>query len=519
MTGGKPVHRVNIRPGVSVLSVLRHLNYKPWFALAEFIDNALQSYFESKENLLKIEGNDFKLRINIDIDSTDAGRISVRDNAGGIDKKDFPRAFRPAELPPNRSGLGEFGMGMKSAACWFSPMWSVRTSALGESDEKTVAFDISRIVQDEIEELDVDARPADKTAHFTEIVLSSLYHVPAGRTLGKIKDHLRDIYRVFTQQGLMVLKFNGEELIHQEPDILMAPSYRNENGPAILWRKGVEFNFGNGLRAHGFAAIRKTASTSFAGFSLFRRNRLIQGSGDEGYRPETIFGKPNSFVYQRLFGELHLEGFEVSHTKDGLQWDENEEPFLELLKEELSKPEIPLLQQAREYRVQPRQLDLRRGAEGALSHTSDAIKNYVPPVFLALSTEPPVQTPSDDLSQSSIASRRIIDVELQGKPWRIVIELSDDPAIGDWLEINDQIAKERAQTGNTSRRTIGLRLSLRHPFMERFSGVDPDQIEPLLRVAAALGLAEVAARESGVRYAGTVRRNVNELLRNALWRT
>ena len=30
------MQRVSIRPGVSVLAVLRHLNYKPWFALAEF---------------------------------------------------------------------------------------------------------------------------------------------------------------------------------------------------------------------------------------------------------------------------------------------------------------------------------------------------------------------------------------------------------------------------------------------------------------------------------------------------
>ena len=29
---------VSIRPGVSVLSVLRHLNYRAWFALAEFVD-------------------------------------------------------------------------------------------------------------------------------------------------------------------------------------------------------------------------------------------------------------------------------------------------------------------------------------------------------------------------------------------------------------------------------------------------------------------------------------------------
>jgi hypothetical protein len=37
------LNSVNIRPGVNVLSVLPHLNYKAWYALAEFVDNAIQS--------------------------------------------------------------------------------------------------------------------------------------------------------------------------------------------------------------------------------------------------------------------------------------------------------------------------------------------------------------------------------------------------------------------------------------------------------------------------------------------
>jgi len=52
--------------------------------------------------------------------------------------------------------------------------------------------------------------------------------------------------------------------------------------------------------------------------------------------------------------------------------------------------------------------------------------------------------------------------------------------------------------------------------MYRFGGVEPAKIEPLLRVAAALALAEISARESGVKMAGTIRRNVNELLGDAL---
>jgi len=89
-----------------------------------------------------IDDENHKLRVSIEIDSEDGGRITIRDNAAGIAEADFLRAFRPAQLPPNRTGLSEFGMGMKSAACWFAPKWSVRTSALGELVERTVVFDI-----------------------------------------------------------------------------------------------------------------------------------------------------------------------------------------------------------------------------------------------------------------------------------------------------------------------------------------------------------------------------------------
>jgi len=125
------IESISIRPGVSMLSVLRHLNYKPWFAMAEFVDNSLQSFLAHRETLVRIDGVASKLHVNIELDQTDSGRIIIRDNAAGIHAAEFPRAFRPAEIPPDRSGLSEFGMGMKSAATWFARTWSVRTTALG----------------------------------------------------------------------------------------------------------------------------------------------------------------------------------------------------------------------------------------------------------------------------------------------------------------------------------------------------------------------------------------------------
>jgi hypothetical protein len=514
MTSSGP-QRVSIRPGVTILSVLEHLNYRPWYAMAEFVDNALQSFLDDREELERVEGQGFKLQVQIEIDPTDGGRITVRDNAAGIHEKDYSRAFRPAEVPLRRDGLSEFGMGMKSAACWFARNWTVRTSALGEPVERLVSFDIEKIVRDRLEELTVTTTAVPANRHFTEIVLFNLNRVPQGRTVGKIKDHLASIYRVFLREGLLELVFDGEALAYPEPAILRATFYKDEGGPSIVWRKDLDFDFGLGLRAHGFAALRETASTTRAGFALFRRRRLIQGSADEGYRPEMIFGRSNSYRYQRLFGALHLEGFDVSHTKDGFRWDENEEVFLQCLRDELNKWPVPLLDQAEGHRVRPKREEIQRAAEQAAQNTAEVIEREVPRILEGqLGAVPSDAPPPEALPAAPALARRTIEVELLGQRWEIELELSTDPAVSDWVSLSDS-KQDHGREGAGVRR-LAVRMALAHPFTERFAGSDAEQLEPLVRIAAAIMLAETAARESGVRQAGEIRRNINELLREAL---
>jgi hypothetical protein len=504
--------RINIRPGVSILSVLRHLRYSYWHALAEFVDNALQSFLANRERLTKIDGEPRPLQVDIVLQPTDGGVITVRDNAAGIARSEFPRAFRPAELPLDRTGFAEFGMGMKSAACWCAHGWSVRTKPIDSKSEYIVRFDIDSIVSAGIEELEVLESPADERAHYTEIRLEGLHKTPTGRTLGKIKEHLADIYRDFCRRGELVLTFDGEVLKYEEPKILVAPYFKEEGGAPREWRLPIDFDFGGGMRAHGFAAIRERASTTRAGFALFRRGRVIQGSGDEGYRPEKIFGKSNSFMYQRIFGELHLEGFEVTHTKDGFKWDDNEDVFLDLLKEELSKDAMPLLQQARGYRVGERTEDLRAGAEEAGNHVADALQRNAAPVVADLRGDQSASPVPAQLPPANALVRREIELQLAPWTWIVTIEQTADPA-AEWLELGDGPSRPDR---NRVRR-LGLRLSLAHPFMQRFAGSDPDLIEPILRIAAAIGLAETIARESAEPNAfGRIRQNVNELLRRAL---
>src|SRR5690349_10872773 len=141
---------INIRPGVGILGLFPHMNYQPWFALGELVDNALASYLANKDALRQTDGHGYQLRVVIDIEP-DGSEIRIWDNAAGISTEDYGRAFVTAEPPHDATGLSQFGIGMKSASCWFAKRWTVRTTALGETVERSVSFDVPRIVREQID--------------------------------------------------------------------------------------------------------------------------------------------------------------------------------------------------------------------------------------------------------------------------------------------------------------------------------------------------------------------------------
>ena len=48
---------VSIKIQIGLYSTFRHLNNKPWYALSEFVDNAVQSYLDNKTELNKLHKN------------------------------------------------------------------------------------------------------------------------------------------------------------------------------------------------------------------------------------------------------------------------------------------------------------------------------------------------------------------------------------------------------------------------------------------------------------------------------
>lgn len=501
---------VNIRPGVNILTVLGHLNYKPWYALGEFVDNAVNSGIERNWNRLQsLHDHSYKLKVSIDRD-VDGGRIVVRDNAAGIAQIEYARAFRTAEVPIDSTGLSEFGMGMKSAGFWFTKTWSVRTKAIGEKRTGKVSFDLAKIVAEGLERLPVEEEPAKMEEHFTEIILLQPTKMPVKRAVGKIKEHLTSIYRQFIRDGKLDLVFDGEPLVYVDPKVLVASHPRNPTITPVAWTKTINIQLPGNKRIHGFAAIREEASVAEAGFALFRRGRLIVGSADEGYRPTSVFGQPNSYRYQRVFGELHLEGFGVSHTKDAIQWDGLEEDFLTELRKQMDAEPLPLLRMAEEYRVRTRTPAITRVAQTAVASTARALTDGTAVIDAQRHEQPQIAAPPTELpAPAETAATKEFKLHFQDQDWLVTIDLANDPAIEAWLDISD-VRRE----GNLRR--IGIRVNLAHPFMERFTGPSGEHVEPLLRVAASLAIAETVSRDIGVRQASTIRHNVNELLRKTL---
>ena len=124
------INTVSITIGTTMYGRFEDLPNTTSHILAEFIDNALQSYRDNKTQLESLE-EDYKLKVTIDIDWDEADNnraktIVITDKAAGIGKDKYVSAFMPALTPENNKGLNEFGMGLKTAACWLGESWTVK---------------------------------------------------------------------------------------------------------------------------------------------------------------------------------------------------------------------------------------------------------------------------------------------------------------------------------------------------------------------------------------------------------
>lgn len=322
---------LNIRPKASIYKMFSRLNYKAWYAIAEFVDNSTQSFFNNAIELKFHKSN--KVTIEIEYDAT-KNELTIKDDAYGMEIDDFKRAILLGAKSDNLTGRNEFGMGLKTAASWFGDRWTVTSTCLNSDKQYTAIVDIPYLDKEGIDVITINTETVDPKVHGTTLRISSLTKkISGGQTPTKIKNLLSSIYRRDLQSGKVKIFYNGEKLVSEPLPIL---TFRGKE-----WYKELKFTFVYDdveYNISGFVGILNPGSFSKAGFSLFRRNRAIIGGIDENYKPNKIFSQAQSQISLKLFGELDLDDFPVNQAKDGFVWDGGlEEEFIAHLKKNIQE--------------------------------------------------------------------------------------------------------------------------------------------------------------------------------------
>jgi hypothetical protein len=505
---------INIRPTVGYLSVLSRINYTPWHAMAEFVDNSIQSYVDNKSRLKQLHSN-YKLKIEIYVSSS---VIEIKDNAAGIDQKNYERAFQAAMRPKKTEGLSEFGMGMKTAAGWFSNLWSVKSKALGEDFATHAKFDIEKITEEMKDDLVFETAKMPKNTHYTIITLKDLNHKILGKASESVQNHLASMYRGFIDKDEIEIRYNGKLLKHKSFEILKAPSYKDLddeilNPKKIVWKKKFEFDFPLGCehkdhKVSGFAAICDPGDSKKAGFSVFRRDRMLFGSDEKAWRPLKLIRQEGSSISRRLFGELHFDDdMEVTHTKDNLNWTMDEEQtFLTKLKSVLDSDDMPLIRQADRFRKEIHTPEIRTTYEKAgtasmvqLSKAMSVLEEIKTSKIIDI----PKELPRPKSKPTKIRSRNI---NFQGDTWTVDVILNNDKEIENkkWLDYSfDKKGKNKQ---------VEIQILMNKGFSSQYFGNDEKEIEGMLSLLCYIVLAEIIGKQRGFRDTHMVREYINAII-------
>jgi len=503
---------VSIKFKAGTYSVFRNLQNKPWHAIGEYVDNAVQSYEDHKEEL-RSSASGYQFRVAIDI-NWELREMRIFDNAAGISEKNFSRAFEPANIPVNNAGLHEFGMGMKTASIWLAEVWIVRTAALGESLSRTVEFDLQKVLREESEVLGVVSAPKQAGDHFTEITLKGLTgNAPSPYNFGKVKNHLASIYRRYIRTGELELYINGELLTYRDPEILNVPATTDPEGRSILWKKEIDFSMGK-YHARGFVGLLNELSTSINnGFSLFRRGRVIEGSHDEKYRPKILSGHEGSPRYKRLFGELELEGFDVSFNKGSFQETAEIEALMEAIKVELTAKDFNLLKQGDDYRKGKGKEESAKVAKTIVDKIRTETKDKPLDAAIEASLEDTANKELDENntrleSSTKVVSSHTDEINIKGETYRLRMEMITEPSISNLYNLV-------IEHSDTYTKSAVFKINMSHPFFGRFDNFESEEdYKPIILMIRALVIAELYAPSEGARSPGIVRKIFNNVLKN-----
>ncbi|MBU1143934.1 MAG: ATP-binding protein [Firmicutes bacterium] len=420
--------KVPIRPDSSILAKYASFPYKLEAAFSEFIDNSTQSYI-SNSKVLKEKLSQDKCTIKIEIYQD---KIVIEDNSFGMNVSDFKRALKLDSPPEDTSGRNEQGMGLKTAATWLGRVWTVDTTEFGSDDRYFAEINVDNVKINKPEEINAQIFSANADDHFTIVTIKELNQRITVNKVEKLSKKLSEIFFKDLSNKLLVLIINKQLVKYELPKFRKNTETGNEY---LDFFEGSVYFENQEYKYEGWAGIREKASVGDSGFTLLHKGRAIITN----YRPYALVGKPNSFPYQRIIGEIQFSNnLEPSHTKDTFQWEG-------LLEEELLSSISTKIHSLKSIATK-----LRKDVDGEELVTKKVVENTkksfqtlkdINVDFSNGKTENSNDTNS--LDSSNFGDDVIIPISFNGMEYKFIVVASPFSINKDWLtiETTDELNK------------------------------------------------------------------------------
>jgi len=278
-------HQVNITPDTNLFPTLGNTGYRFSEAIAEFIDNSIDA------------GSGTKVTIKINLSKE---KLTIEDDASGMSKDEFKNSLKLAFVSAKDKQLGEFGLGMKTAAITLGKQFSIYTTSIQKSLGLKYSFDETEWSKrnDWVAEI-VEQIKENKNEHGTRIEIQDFKFKFYPNLITNTKKDLAKRYARFISKNIISIVFNAETLKPIEPDLIQFNGKQKNKFEIKLNDKSTITGW------YGF--LVKRSSKKDYGFSLLKNNRVILENVKFGFSPH-----PEVAL---LVGEINLNFVPVTHTK------------------------------------------------------------------------------------------------------------------------------------------------------------------------------------------------------------
>lgn len=281
---------ISILPDRSLMPKIGQTGYSVSQAIAELVDNSIDARREGKALTVEVTLNG------------DRDLVQVSDDGMGMSEDSAANSIRLAHSV-KKNKLGEFGLGLKTAATSLGKKFRITTKEKDSADEYTLEYDEDKWLKEgdwTKHEMKIKSG-VEKKKSGTTIAISSLHFRIYPNLPGNIRKDLATRFAPFIENGEVRVKVNTK-WCEPEP-LILKTEYHPPDG-----KDEFRLKLESGNEVWGWRGLLKQGSEKGEyGFRVFRRGRLIMQFAKLGFNPH-----PEA---RQIVGEIHLDHVPVTHNK------------------------------------------------------------------------------------------------------------------------------------------------------------------------------------------------------------